>query len=318
MQSNPTQPNPNAKAFVRTRTFRSNRYLARVVPFFFSAVLYLSAVFVVFSPIPLIFQTLQANILLAVLALAVNSIFVYIASGLGSTLFFAIFIGTVGIILPYFLKRGKSLERSATITFLIMVISMFAIAGLYYLKTKVNPMTVVTSYVTEISETLWKSSPSQVQTNFDVEGPEELTKNFLVELPSAIAIFALILICANILVVLRLAPYLLVRRRGIDPQIVKKWKAPDYLVWPTIAAGALVLLTGNVAHDIAQGFLKFFLAIYALQGLSVLSFYFDVWKVRGIFRNIGFVIAVFLMMPLVLFLGFFDLWFDFRSKIRQL
>ena len=59
------------------------------------------------------------------------------------------------------------------------------------------------------------------------------------------------------------------------------------------------------------------MAIYALQGLSVLSFFFEAWNVRGLFRALIMVAGVLFMMPLVLSLGFFDLWFDFRSKIRQ-
>jgi hypothetical protein len=59
------------------------------------------------------------------------------------------------------------------------------------------------------------------------------------------------------------------------------------------------------------------MAVYAIQGLSILSFFFDVWNVRGVFRVLAFLAAIFIMMPLLLSLGFFDLWFDFRSKFRQ-
>ena len=40
-------------------------------------------------------------------------------------------------------------------------------------------------------------------------------------------------------------------------------------------------------------------------------------KVRGAFRGVVYLLAVFFMMPLLLSLGFFDLWFDFRGKFRQ-
>jgi len=59
------------------------------------------------------------------------------------------------------------------------------------------------------------------------------------------------------------------------------------------------------------------MAIYTIHGLSILSFFFDLWNVRGIFRAIGFLISVFVMMPLLLSLGFFDLWFDFRAKFTK-
>jgi hypothetical protein len=47
-----------------------------------------------------------------------------------------------------------------------------------------------------------------------------------------------------------------------------------------------------------------------------LSFFFDLWNIRGFFRAAGYLVSVFVMMPLLLSLGFFDLWFDFRAKFR--
>ena len=75
-------------------------------------------------------------------------------------------------------------------------------------------------------------------------------------------------------------------------------------------------MPGSVS-DVAVNLFRFLMAIYAIQGLSILSFFFDVWNVRGVFRGLAFLAGVLLMMPLLLSLGFFDLWFDFRSKFRQ-
>ena len=69
--------------------------------------------------------------------------------------------------------------------------------------------------------------------------------------------------------------------------------------------------------DVGRNVFKFLMAIYAIQGLSVLSYFFNLWRVRRIFRILGYLIGVLMMTPLVLSLGFFDLWFDFRSKFRQ-
>jgi len=87
--------------------------------------------------------------------------------------------------------------------------------------------------------------------------------------------------------------------------------------WPTIAAGGFLILGKGWPADVALNLFKFLMAIYAIQGLSILGFFFDVWKVRGFLRSGAYVIVVLLMMPLLLGLGFFDLWFDFRSKVRQ-
>jgi hypothetical protein len=58
------------------------------------------------------------------------------------------------------------------------------------------------------------------------------------------------------------------------------------------------------------------MAIYALQGLAIVNYLFDVWGLKGFFRPLGYVLTVALLLPLVISLGFFDLWFGFREKFK--
>jgi hypothetical protein len=89
------------------------------------------------------------------------------------------------------------------------------------------------------------------------------------------------------------------------------------MVWPTILAGATLLTDLGVATDVGRNFFKVFMAIYAIQGLGILSFFMTRWRINKFFRTVGYLVAVLVAMPLLLSLGFFDLWFDFRSKFRQ-
>jgi hypothetical protein len=108
---------------------------------------------------------------------------------------------------------------------------------------------------------------------------------------------------------------------GISLEGLRAWKAPEWLVWPTIAAGfILVFQSGggpDPLGDIALNLFKFLMAIYAIQGLCVMSSLMQTWNIRAGLRTGIMAFAVLLMLPLVLSLGFFDLWFDFRSKFRQ-
>jgi len=106
-------------------------------------------------------------------------------------------------------------------------------------------------------------------------------------------------------------------RLGFDSSFLKKWKVSDFLVWPTIAAGFFTLLDVGLASDISLNLFRFFMAIYAIQGLSILSFIFDLCGFKGPIRWAGYFLSLTLMTPLILSLGFFDLWFDFRGKFRQ-
>ena len=142
-------------------------------------------------------------------------------------------------------------------------------------------------------------------------------QGLMIELPSAVAVMGLILVWANLAAALRLNPGNLRSRLGIHPDFLQNWKTPEWLVWPTLVAGATLLFDLGPVSDVGRNLFKFLMAIYALQGLSVLSFFFAHWKIRRPLRMIGYSLAVLVMMPLLLSLGFFDLWFDFRSKFRQ-
>ena len=146
---------------------------------------------------------------------------------------------------------------------------------------------------------------------------DQWKQDLLVEFPSAVGVFALVLVWVNTFILLRANPRGIREHLGLNASYMRLWKAPEWLIWPTILTGFFLLVEWGRASDVSLNIFKFLMAIYTIQGLSILSFFFDLWNVRGVFRIVGFVVGVFLMMPLVLSLGFFDLWFDFRAKFRQ-
>jgi hypothetical protein len=94
-------------------------------------------------------------------------------------------------------------------------------------------------------------------------------------------------------------------------------KNADWLVWPTLGSWAVVLFADGLASDVALNVFKVLMAAYGLQGLAVLGAVFQAWKIRGIFRIAIYSLVILVMMPLLLSIGFFDQWFDFRAKLRQ-
>ena len=80
----------------------------------------------------------------------------------------------------------------------------------------------------------------------------------------------------------------------------------------------LLLFRLNSRQIFAINVFKVLMAIYSFQGISILSHFFDLWGLKGIFRMLSYGLALFFMMPLVLSVGFFDLWFDFRGKFTAL
>ena len=97
-----------------------------------------------------------------------------------------------------------------------------------------------------------------------------------------------------------------------------QWKAPEVLVWVVIASGVLLLLPFNFLKIAGLNALMVGGVIYLFQGLAIVSYYFDRWKLPQIFRAAAYgiiLIQQFFTLGAML-LGLFDIWFDFRRLSR--
>ena len=97
-----------------------------------------------------------------------------------------------------------------------------------------------------------------------------------------------------------------------------QWKAPELLVWVVIASGGLLLLPFGFLKIAGLNVLMVAGVIYLFQGLAIVSYFFDRWKLPQIFRAVAYgiiLIQQFFTLGAML-LGLFDIWFDFRRLSR--
>lgn len=95
---------------------------------------------------------------------------------------------------------------------------------------------------------------------------------------------------------------------------LRRWKLPDELVWIFIASGFASLTPSEVVSTCASNAFLVMLACYFCQGLAIVSFH-----LQRLGTPLGLRIASYLLIALqyivacvVLALGVFDLWGDFR------
>ena len=97
-----------------------------------------------------------------------------------------------------------------------------------------------------------------------------------------------------------------------------QWKAPDFLVWIVIASGLVLLLPFGFLKIAGLNAIMVFGVIYLFQGLAIVGFYFERWKLPRIFR--AFLYGVILVQQFftlgAMLMGLFDLWVDFR-RLKQ-
>ncbi|SPF42649.1 conserved membrane hypothetical protein [Syntrophobacter sp. SbD1] len=97
------------------------------------------------------------------------------------------------------------------------------------------------------------------------------------------------------------------------------WKSPEFFVWFVIAGGLMLILPED---DLKLAGLNLIIVVgtaYFLQGLAIVSFYFERWKLPFFVK--GFVLAILFLQQFASMatavLGLFDVWFDFRKLAKK-
>jgi uncharacterized protein YybS (DUF2232 family) len=137
-------------------------------------------------------------------------------------------------------------------------------------------------------------------------------------LPAAVFISLGLIVLFNILLLCRRFPEK--REQWMTLTSLLTWKAPDVLVWPLIASGFAMFLPGFVLlKAFAANFLLVIAVCYFFQGLAIVAYFFNKNSVPRFVRGIVYIFIVFqqIFTLLVVGLGLFDLWADFRRLKKQ-
>jgi len=95
---------------------------------------------------------------------------------------------------------------------------------------------------------------------------------------------------------------------------LRLWRTPDALIWALIVAGFGMFVPAEPVALAARNLFLVTLACYFCQGLAIVSYYLDRFRLpRGI-RVAGYILIAVqhLLAAIVLVLGVFDLWGNFR------
>jgi uncharacterized protein YybS (DUF2232 family) len=145
------------------------------------------------------------------------------------------------------------------------------------------------------------------------ERTPQLIEMMIQVLPALLLLSFALVVLVNILYLGRRFPAQ--RATWFELENLREWKGPEPLVWGLIASGFALFVPGlEVLRVIAMNFLLVIGAFYFAQGLAVIGFFFHKNKVPRFLRGLTYVLIVFqqIFMLLVVGLGLFDLWGDFR------
>jgi len=107
-------------------------------------------------------------------------------------------------------------------------------------------------------------------------------------------------------------------RRGLfypDFGRLNHWRAPDPLVWGVIGCGLMTIVPNMDIRLIGINGLLVLLTVYFIQGIAIVSFYFEKKRLPRTIRVVLYTMIAFqqIFLLVVICIGLFDMWINFRK-----
>ena len=143
------------------------------------------------------------------------------------------------------------------------------------------------------------------------------------QVPSALLIMVIFSIWINSILVTRFEMLLgwtasFQRHKFLNSEL-RGWKLPDFFVWIALLSigGTFFEIEPMWLHWVAANVLNVVIMLYFFQGLAVIVNFFTVKKVSPLWRAIAYVLIFSQLFLMVAFIGFADLWLEFRKRTNS-
>jgi len=239
----------------------------------------------------------------------------YLFNGLAGIAGYLLQFGMIAILLPSLLRRGWNWDRAVAVSVAAITLGSALLIVSYANVEGHSVSTLIDTFAkaeVEQAMALYAASDMKPEQLQELNSAAEQMADYL-----RYAYPGLVVLITGFLALLLLWILHAVARgnyqiRGTEFAL---WKAPELLVWPLIAAGFASVFIEGESRQISVNLLIVLLPIYFLQGLAIVTHFFNRRKIPPFMRGLGYIlIAVLNPMPLVITgLGVFDLWIDFRK-----
>ncbi len=271
-----------------------------------------------FIPLPILFYRFKLGrssglLILAVVTLIVTSVVGWNSIG---AVVFLFELGLVGLILPEAFEMNLSVEKTVGITTGAVLTTGAVMLALYSLFSTTSPWAVVSDFLeksAKLALAMYREmDASEENIGILAESLEGIVYVILRTIPAIVIVITLFVVWSNLL----LARFVLRSKQLSCPDFgrLNQWKAPEPLVWVAIATGGLLLFGHPGIKMLGINGLIVIMMIYFFQGIAIVSFYFEKKQFPKVLRGLlyGLIAMQQLLLLVVIAVGFFDMWIDFR------
>ncbi len=223
----------------------------------------------------------------------------------------------LGFVLGEMLAEGVSAEKTVLYPCLSLIGSSIVLAVVYSAFSQMEIGSLLNHYVKrnlELTLELYRQMSMPEENILLISRQMDFIQYILVRIIPGLAVMsALFVSWVNMLMIRSLA-----KLKGLklpDIGILSHWKSPEPLVWVVIAGGLLLLIPFKFLKIVGLNIVLALIMVYFIQGISIVSFYFEKRNIPRVLRGVLYMLIGVqqLFSLLVIGVGFFDLWIDFRS-----
>jgi len=242
---------------------------------------------------------------------------IIILGGFTFDVFFFIELLLIGFVLSELIELKLSIEKTFIYACIVVLSSSILVVLFYSNITGIQVGSLVSTYIVknlELTLELYKNIGMPEENIHMISSSMESFQYVLIRIFPALAIASTLFI---IWTSLMLAKPLLKTKNLFytDFGQLNLWKTPEYLVWIAIACGILLLIPDRAVRLMGINGIIILMTIYFFQGMAIVSFYFAKKQFPRLLRFFLYsLIAIWqVILLIVVILGFFDIWFNFRK-----
>ncbi len=269
-------------------------------------------------PLPTLFYRLKFGRKIGIAVPGFTIIALIIVLGrLSFDVFFFIELLLIGFVLSELIELKLSIEKTFIYTCTVVLFSSILVVLFYSNITGIQVGSLVSAYIVknlELTLELYKNIGMPEENIHMISSSMESFQYVLIRIIPALAIASTLFI---IWTSLMLAKPLLKTKNLFYPDfgLLNLWKTPEYLVWIAIACGILLLIPGKAVRLMGINGILILMTIYFFQGMAIVSFHFEKKQFPRLLRFFLYSLIVIqqVILLIVVILGFFDIWFNFRK-----
>ncbi|MCD4743697.1 MAG: YybS family protein [Desulfobacteraceae bacterium] len=253
----------------------------------------------------------------AIIPIAAFLIILIVMHSLLADVFFYGSLLLTGFLIGNYLEKQLSIEKTILYTFLTTVGICLLLFVLYSFTNEKSFFMIVSDYVAKNIELSFKIYSEigidQKKINSLAKSSDLITHVIIRIMPSMFTTMLLFITWLNILLIKKI-----LKRDGVVMSwlgILNHWKAPEHLVWFTILTLTSIFIPIESIKIIGLNIFIVLLLIYFFQGIAIVSFFFNKKEFPSFLKFFLYTLIVIqqIFALLVIGLGFFDTWFDFRK-----